>query len=143
MPFQTGDSHEVGICTRLSSSGSYERFTIRCDTSGNLQYTWYRATANNTGTSPTYTFSAAAPSNGLAVGSQAGITGVWLRLNFDGTNRNLYMSLNGYDWSRLYQFTNTTFFGSNPDQYGIVIGSSSTSTEVLAGRYSSGLFTQP
>jgi hypothetical protein len=139
-PLSTGDAHQCGLCTRYSGNGYVESWTDRVDTSGDLWYTQHRSTANNTTTSPTYTFSS---ENKTAVGSQSSTSLIWQRINFDGTNRNQYYSVNGLDWVLLYSMSNTTFFGANPDEVGIEIFSSSSTSELLSCRVVSAKLTQP
>jgi hypothetical protein len=88
----------MGLTFRESSTGSIEQWVVEQPTNMLLTLNRHRATANNTGTSPTYSFSADAQAASIKSGA-AHAQGIWLKMTDDRAgNRNFYWSENGVDF---------------------------------------------
>ncbi len=109
----------AGLCVRKASDGSIITFGL-VHTTGVPQLMLRKFTANNNGTSPTYTISGADLIT-LAPVASIGISGgLWFKFTDDlSATRTWSVSLNGTDWILLLSEARTVFI--TPDEIGIWI----------------------
>jgi len=130
---------QCGLALRQSSNGFVEVFTKRTDSTGNATFARHQATANNTTTSPTYTFSAEVTSSVDWAHNTS--LGFWIQVQDDGTNRTMRTSDNGFDWIDLFTEGSGTFL--TPDEFGFCIFSSNAGPTTAITRVNAMTITTP
>jgi hypothetical protein len=112
----------AGVIWRNSTSGNIQ-FCGIIHSSGATQLIWRNESANNNGTSPTYTTGTDVVS--LATNASATLgNGLWLRLTDDNANRTLQYSNDGFTFFTVSTIARAT--GITPDEVGVFIGNANS-----------------